>query len=58
MEGETLSYTCNHCGEKLLGKEELYEHLKRWHRALPKKEKRDLRKTYDRMRKDAHRKRR
>jgi hypothetical protein len=53
-----MSYTCRHCGEKLLGKEELYEHLKRWHRSLTKKEQRNLRKTYDRMRKDAHRKRR
>lgn len=40
-------YKCNYCGKSLLSKENLYEHLKQWHKMLKPKTKRTLRKDYD-----------
>jgi len=43
-----MTYKCNKCGKTLTSKEALYEHLKTWHKHLPNKIKRTLRKSYDR----------
>ena len=40
-------YKCNYCGKSLLSKENLYEHLKKWHKMLKPKTKRTLRKDYN-----------
>ena len=40
-------YTCKYCRKSLMSKENLYEHLKKWHKMLKPKTKRTLRKDYD-----------
>jgi hypothetical protein len=41
-----MSYPCHHCDKKLANTEALYEHLRVWHKHLPRKQRKHLDKNY------------